>query len=233
MASATEPGFVPRPDEYTALKRAMLDGGNEPVAITAALRGAEGTCLCRHPLRIEQKRCQFISPFDVVVVTEKAGEFGLAKPAGGRPQLFQAFVADPLAQQRAHDVVQPYTAAAGPGQRAALRPGRARRTGGACPRFLERSLARRGLAGTLWVDDPEDRRPLVDRWRGRCGGDWPRLADTYALRFLPAHLASLMASSGHGKIFRAHLVKYRRGEDFRDAVVGYPMHPAWICGTFR
>jgi len=42
MASATEPGFVPRPDEYTALKRAVLDGGNEPVAITAALRGAGG-----------------------------------------------------------------------------------------------------------------------------------------------------------------------------------------------
>jgi hypothetical protein len=27
---------------------------------------------------------------------------------------------------------------------------------------------------------------LVDGWRGHCGGDWPRLVDAYALRFLPA-----------------------------------------------
>jgi hypothetical protein len=44
--------------------------------------------------------------------------------------------------------------------------------------YLERSLARRGLTGTLRVDDPEDRRRSA-------------IADTYALHFLPAHLASL------------------------------------------
>ena len=42
MASPPEPGFVPRPEEFAALKRAVLGRGNEPVAITAALRGAGG-----------------------------------------------------------------------------------------------------------------------------------------------------------------------------------------------
>jgi TIR domain len=34
--------FVPRPAEYERLKRALLDGRGEPVAITAALKGAGG-----------------------------------------------------------------------------------------------------------------------------------------------------------------------------------------------
>jgi WD40 repeat protein len=42
MASPPEAGFVPRPEEFAALKRAVLGRGNEPVAITAALRGAGG-----------------------------------------------------------------------------------------------------------------------------------------------------------------------------------------------
>jgi hypothetical protein len=42
MASPPEPGFVPRPEEFAELKRAVLRGGDEPVAITAALRGAGG-----------------------------------------------------------------------------------------------------------------------------------------------------------------------------------------------
>ena len=42
MAAPPEPGFIPRPDEYAALKQAVLSEGREPVAITAALRGAGG-----------------------------------------------------------------------------------------------------------------------------------------------------------------------------------------------
>ena len=34
--------FVARPTEYNALKRLLLAGGGNPVAITAALRGAGG-----------------------------------------------------------------------------------------------------------------------------------------------------------------------------------------------
>jgi len=42
MAAAPEPGFIPRPNEYAALKQAVLSEGHEPIAITAALRGAGG-----------------------------------------------------------------------------------------------------------------------------------------------------------------------------------------------
>jgi WD40 repeat protein len=42
MASPPEAGFIPRPHEYESLKKAILTAGNEPVAITAALRGAGG-----------------------------------------------------------------------------------------------------------------------------------------------------------------------------------------------
>jgi WD40 repeat protein len=42
MASPPEPGFIPRPDEHAALMRAILTEGREPIAITAALRGAGG-----------------------------------------------------------------------------------------------------------------------------------------------------------------------------------------------
>jgi hypothetical protein len=42
MAGSPEPGFVLRPDEYTKLKRAVLSEGRDPIAITAALRGAGG-----------------------------------------------------------------------------------------------------------------------------------------------------------------------------------------------
>jgi hypothetical protein len=42
MASPPETGFVPRQEEYAALKRAVLGSSDEPVAITAALRGAGG-----------------------------------------------------------------------------------------------------------------------------------------------------------------------------------------------
>jgi hypothetical protein len=42
IASAPESGFIPRPDEYAALKRAILAEGREPIAITAALRGVGG-----------------------------------------------------------------------------------------------------------------------------------------------------------------------------------------------
>ena len=42
MADALPEGFVDRPGEFEALKRHLLDARGEPVAITAALRGAGG-----------------------------------------------------------------------------------------------------------------------------------------------------------------------------------------------
>ena len=42
MADALPEGFVARPEEFDALKRSLLDARGEPVAITAALRGAGG-----------------------------------------------------------------------------------------------------------------------------------------------------------------------------------------------
>ena len=57
MAAPPEPGFIPRPDEYAALKQAVLSEGREPVAITAALRGAGGfgkTELARYLCRDEE-----------------------------------------------------------------------------------------------------------------------------------------------------------------------------------
>jgi hypothetical protein len=47
-----------------------------------------------------------------------------------------------------------------------------------------RSLLRERLGGPRLA---ELETALVDGWRRRCRGDWPRLADAYALRFLPAH----------------------------------------------
>lgn len=42
MADALPDGFVPRPEPFERLKRSLLDARGEPVAITAALRGAGG-----------------------------------------------------------------------------------------------------------------------------------------------------------------------------------------------
>jgi WD40 repeat protein len=42
MADALSEGFVARPEEFDTLKRTLLDARGEPVAITAALRGAGG-----------------------------------------------------------------------------------------------------------------------------------------------------------------------------------------------
>ncbi len=42
MADALPEGFVARPEEFDRLKRSLLDAHGEPVAITAALRGAGG-----------------------------------------------------------------------------------------------------------------------------------------------------------------------------------------------
>ena len=42
MADALPEGFVARPEEFDRLKRSLLDARGEPVAITAALRGAGG-----------------------------------------------------------------------------------------------------------------------------------------------------------------------------------------------
>lgn len=42
LAPEVPPGFVARPEEYARLKAALIDGGGDAVAITAALRGAGG-----------------------------------------------------------------------------------------------------------------------------------------------------------------------------------------------